>query len=58
MRILSLGSQSRKQFSKVLRETGETIVPKEVSKILGMTRKKCFIAILFRHSLMILFSSM
>ena len=39
MRGLSLGSLSRKRFSKVLRETGETIIPQEVSKILGMTRQ-------------------
>ena len=39
MRGLSLGSLSRKRFSKVLRETGETIMPQEVSKILGMTRQ-------------------
>ena len=39
MRGLSIGSLSRKRFSKVLRESGETIVPQEVSKILGMTRQ-------------------
>ena len=40
MRGLSIGSSSRNRFSKVLRETGETIIPQEVSKILGMTRQR------------------
>ena len=40
MRGLSIGSPSRKRFSKVLRETGETITPQEVSIILGMTRQR------------------
>ena len=39
MRGLSIGSLSRKRFSKVLRESGETIVPQEVSKILGMAKQ-------------------
>ena len=39
MRGLSIGSASRKRFSKVLRETGETIMPQDVSKILSITRQ-------------------